>query len=406
MNDAVMAAIKRFCVNLALLVAALAVTSLAAEYALRLVAPQQLILKRSDVWQPADTLGWTHHPNVNTTINTGEGQVRFVTDAERHRVGLAGRRDGARTILLLGDSFMEALQVEYEQSVAGLLESRLPDLLGTTVAVRNAGVGGWDPDQYLIYARRALAAARYDLVIISLFMENDIIPEPRDVVPPRPPTQVHHFRWPRRAAWREMVDAWFYPVNDFFEVRSHLFVFIKSRLQTPFMRLGLTEAAFGSVYLKSERDSSRWDTTTKICRQISDLAKERGIPTLVVLIPASYQVDTAIFRQYARGFGIDVSQVDLEQPNRLMGERLRAAGLRVIDALPALRSAFLAGARPYGHVDRHFSPAGHAIVAALIEEPVADLLRQNRPSHPSRRPRAPAAVSPAGAAGVSAGRAG
>src|SRR5438093_849000 len=96
------------------------------ELAVRFVAPQQLIVKRPDIWQPADTLGWTRRPNVNTTINTGERTVRVITDHDGFRVGGAGRVESKRRILLLGDSFMEALQVEYEQSLARLLEARPP----------------------------------------------------------------------------------------------------------------------------------------------------------------------------------------------------------------------------------------------------------------------------------------
>src|SRR5437879_3707351 len=117
---------------------------------LRRVWPQQLAIKRPDICQAVETLGWAHRPNVNTTINTGERTVRVITDRDGLRVGLRGRVEGKRHVLLLGDSFMEALQVEYEQSVAGLLEARLTSRLGEPVAVRNGGVGGWDPPQYLM----------------------------------------------------------------------------------------------------------------------------------------------------------------------------------------------------------------------------------------------------------------
>lgn len=368
--------LRQTAAQLGLLGVALGSALLAAELVVRLAAPQQLILKRSDIWQPTDTLGWTHHPNVNTTVNTGERTVRFRTDGDRNRVGRSGPRQGDHTILLLGDSFMEALQVEYEESLAGLLEARLPPLLNRPVAVRNAAVGGWDPDQYLLYARRAIGREAVDLVLISLFVDNDVIPVRRDWVPPRPPTLVHRLRWPRHPTWSGLVDAVFYPINDFLEVRSHLFILVKTRLQTLLMRLGLTEAAFQPVYLLSERESQRWTVTTELCQQIADLARGHGLPTLVVLIPASYHVDTTIFRQYADGFGLDRAQIDLDQPNRIMDSLLHRAGIPVIDALPALRRAFSAGAHPYGRVDRHFSPEGHQIVANLIEEPVAELLRK------------------------------
>lgn len=370
--------LRRTTTNVGLLGGSLGIAVLAAELLVRLVAPQQLILKRPDLWQPADTLGWIHQPNLNTTVNTGERTVQFRTDFGGNRVGRAGRRQGSPTLLLLGDSFMEALQVEYEESLAGLLEGRLPALLKGSLAVRNAAVGGWEPDQYLLHARRAITQEVFDLVLVSLFMENDVTTVRRERVPPRPPTVVHGLRSPRRLTWSEFVDAVFYPINDFLEVRSHLFTAVKTRLQTPLMRLRLTEAQFASVYLRSERESERWTITLEICRQIAEVARTHGVPTLFVLIPASYQVDTTIFRQYAEGFGLDPQQIDLDQPNRIMGERLHGTGIPVIDALPALRRAFAEGARPYGYVDRHFSAEGHEIIADLIQERVAALLKTGR----------------------------
>jgi hypothetical protein len=146
------------------------------------------------------------------------------------------------------------------------------------------------------------------------------------------------------------------------------------------MQVGLTEAAFQPVYLRSEEQSGRWAVATDIVREVADLATARGVPLLVVMLPASYQVDTTIFRQYAEGFRLNAEHVDLDQPNRIMGERLRRAGVPLVDVLSALREAFAAGARPYGYVDRHFSPEGHAVVARQIEGPVAAALRHRPPA--------------------------
>src|SRR5262249_43497278 len=84
----------------------------AAEVAVRIVAPQQLILKRADIWKPRDTLGWDHRPNVNTTINTGERTVQVRTDSDGFRIGRNDPPAGGSQVLLIGDSFAEALQVE------------------------------------------------------------------------------------------------------------------------------------------------------------------------------------------------------------------------------------------------------------------------------------------------------
>jgi hypothetical protein len=126
--------------------------------------------------------------------------------------------------------------------------------------------------------------------------------------------------------------------------------------------------------LRREADSPRWTVTADICRDIAELARQHGAPTLFVLIPTSFQVDSSEFWTYVQGFSIDPATVDLEQPNRLLGRELRARRLEVFDALPAFKEAQRAGVRLYGRVDRHFSPAGHELLERLIEPVVAGYL--------------------------------
>ena len=366
--------LRAWLVNLTLLSASFLLAALVAELAVRVLVPQQLILKRPDIWRPDTLLGFDHQPAVRTTINTGERTVTFVTDDEGFRIAASGRRDGERTVLLLGDSYSEALQVEYEQSFAGLLETNVSRRLGATVGVRNSGVGGWDPDQYLIRARAVLATSPFDLVVVALYVENDAIDYWRKRVPARVPVEVHPFRIPRRLSMAEFKDALFYPINDLLEVRSHLFIFLKNRLQTLRMRWGLTAAYFPRVYRRSEADSPRWDNTAAICAEIAALARQRKVPVLFVLIPAPHQVDSRVFLDYVRGFDIDTTQVDLSQPTRRLEQSLKAKGLVVVDALPTFLEAHGRGLVLYGKVDNHLSPAGHETLAALLEPRVFQAL--------------------------------
>ena len=352
-----------------------------AEGVVRVVAPQQVILKRPDVWMAIDSLGWVHRPGVNTTINTGEGTVHLLTDGDGYRVGLHGRVEARKRILLLGDSFMEALQVEDEQSVPGLLESRLARALGEPVAVRNTGVGGWDPPQYLMAERRALAHERFDLVLVALYLGNDVVPRHIERFPPRAPVEVHALRWPRRWNGAELIDAVLYPINDFLEVRSQLFIFVKTRLETLRGRLGLTAEEFPIDLMRREAGSPRWSVTAEICREIRDAAAAHHTPTLFVMIPAPYQVDSTDFSQALREFKIDPAGVDLDQPNRLLPEAMRPYGLVVVDALSEFRRSEQSGAHLYGSVDRHLSPAGHDVLERMIEPAVTSYLVRAR-HHP------------------------
>jgi len=279
---------------------------------------------------------------------------------------------------------MEALQVEYQESLAGLLESRFGGS-GRPVVVRNTAVGGWDPPQYLLQARRSLSQERFDLVIVSLYLGNDIVDQQLERIAPRVPTEVHYLRLPRKASWDELVDAWLYPVNDALEVRSHLFVLLKNQSQTLRMKMGLSAAYFPDQFRTREAESSRWAVTADICRGIADLADSYGVPIIFMLLPTSYQVDADAFDGYLRGFDIDSAGVDLDQPNRLLGHALEARGLTVLDPVDALRREHGRGVRLYGRVDTHFNANGHRVVERFIEPSVGSFLDRDSVSLTSGR---------------------
>jgi hypothetical protein len=185
---------------------------------------------------------------------------------------------------------------------------------------------------------------------------------------------VHPLRFPRHLGVAEFIDAVLYPINDFLEVRSHLFILVKSRAEPLLMKLGLTAEYFPVEFLRREAASARWAVTGDICRDVAATAAQHGVPTLVVLLPTSFQVDRADFDRYMQGFDVNVAEVDLEQPNQLLAEVLGARGLAVVDLLPTLRKAHRDGTPLYGSVDRHFSPAGHAVAAAVLAPVIAHFL--------------------------------
>ena len=355
--------------NVLLLVGSAATTALVGEALVRWLAPQQLVTRRIDIFTPVDTLGWEHRPNVHTLVNTGERTVHFDTDADGFRVSHAGPVVANHRILLIGDSFMAAAQVEYDSSLAGLLERRLPGRLGKPVEVQNAAVTAWDPPQYYYRARRMLEHRQYDLALVSIFLGNDINARGLAPLKPRAEAEIHSLRWPRNFSKREIVDAVFYPINDHLTEDSELFVLLKKKAQLLLMRAGLTALYFPDDFLKSEAKSPRWEMTAEICAQIADVAKKHNVPVLFFIVPTDFQVNQSTFRQYVRGFHIDPSTVDIEQPNRLFGSALKERGLHFIDALPAFRE--IRNQRPlYGSVDPHFSAAGHDALERLIEPSV------------------------------------
>ena len=333
---------------------------------MRWLAPQQLIVLRPDIWMAEDGLGWRQASHLDTRVNTGEGEVRLITDGRGYRVG--GRLAGspASRVLALGDSFIAALQVEYEDTVTAQLERSASSALSRRVEVVNTAVGGYGPSHYLLLARSELARQFYDLVLVFLFAGNDV--EERKVAsfPPRS-SRRRPLRWPTAFSRAGLVDSWAYPVNDLLEARSHLFVLFKNRLWSVLMGAGLSARRFPEVLLLPAAESSRWEITASICEEIAEEAAANGAASYFVLIPGAYQVEEELARGYARALRIDWSSVSLDQPSQLLVPALERRGLTVLDALPELRRRAASDPEPlYGSVDTHLSPAGHAALAELV----------------------------------------
>ena len=371
--------LRQFAQSAAILACALLVALLVSEVVVRVIMPQQLIVFRPDIWQPVDTVGWALRPNIRTTINTGERTVSIITDEAGFRVGESPRREADAHVLLLGDSFMEAVQVEYEQSVAGLMETELSHQLGRSVRVHNAGVSGWEPSQYLLKLRQELAGRRYDAVVVSIFAGNDAIAGRTDYFAPRPATVPHHFRVPRALSRAELVGGVAYPLNDVLERRSHLFILAKRQARTVLMRFGLSYFVLPPEVLRSEAGSQRWSISAEVCRDMQEAARAAGVPIVFALIPSDYQVDSAVLTQYVQAFGLDPALVDAEQPSRRFVESLAGLEVQVVDLLPPLREASGAGSRMYGSHDYHFTPEGHRVMAGVLSPLIVDALSRGAP---------------------------
>lgn len=351
-----------------LVLAALAVSLVIAEAAVRLLAPQQLVMLRPDIWRPDSTLGHQHQENADTRVNIGAGSVRFVTDGNGYRIDPTTPAPGARrSVLMVGDSFIEALSVECAAAIPERTRRSMEHSLGVRVRVDNAAVGGWDPNQYLLAARRALARRSYDLGVVFLFIANDIVANRVDSYPARPYATRHRLRWPRSHRRGEIIDAFLYPVNDVLETRSHVYILFKESMRVGLAKLGLTaRQRIPDLFVKSHASSPCWQVTADICKDIEQEFARHGTPVLFVLLPADYQVHERTFQEYVESFGTDPQSVDLTQPNVRLRQEFAARGLRLLDPLPDLRQQAERGGRIYPKFDMHFNENGHRVVSEFL----------------------------------------
>ena len=121
--------------------------------------------------------GWRGKPYYQTTVATGD----YVHNLALNSVGMHDTEHEqlkpANTfrILMLGDSFVQAVQVKEAETSHQVLE----DLLNSQDSSQNfevisAGVGGWGTGQQLLYYRSEGRFYQPDLVLLMFFMGNDV----------------------------------------------------------------------------------------------------------------------------------------------------------------------------------------------------------------------------------------
>jgi hypothetical protein len=136
-------------------------------------------------------LGWskeyyTFHPEIGYVITPStrfkkpigeEGGSRWIASNSNGLRDVEHSYDkpgGVRRILILGDSFCEALQVDLEDTFFRHLQSQLDGLDSTTrFEVINAGVSGYGTDRELLFYRHEGRKYGADIVVLA-FVFNDV----------------------------------------------------------------------------------------------------------------------------------------------------------------------------------------------------------------------------------------
>ena len=133
------------------------------------------------VWLPDEFLAYVHSGNNTFQHHYTEGE-RITIEHRTNSFGFLSdeiavkkERDTFR-VLILGDSFTEAIQVSRDKNFCGRLQYFLNNYSGKKykkAEVLNTGVSGYSPLNYYLYFKRELARFEPDVVVVQLFA-NDV----------------------------------------------------------------------------------------------------------------------------------------------------------------------------------------------------------------------------------------
>jgi len=133
------------------------------------------------IWLPDQYLGYIHSSDNKFKHSYTEGE-RITIDHQTNGLGFIGdeinieKEEGTFRIIVLGDSFSEALQVPSDKNFSGQLQYLLNNRSHNKykrIEVLNTGVSGYSPLNYYLYFKRELAQLKPDLVLVQIFA-NDV----------------------------------------------------------------------------------------------------------------------------------------------------------------------------------------------------------------------------------------
>jgi hypothetical protein len=345
-------------------------------------------------------VGQRHRPGFAAWYrDEGAAFIEINNDGFRDREHAVPKPTGVYRIAVLGDSFMEALQVAAEATFVARLEADLGacDSGRRGIDVMNFGVSGFGTSQELLTLRTKVWRYQPDMVILAFYTGNDIRNNSAALEPEwtRPffvrekdgtlrPDFSFASSWSFTPWGRRLMSA---EENASDHVRVlQLIRFARHRRQVA-ARLR-TKGREGDVDLGVYRPPldaawrSAWDTTESLLLLMRDEIEARGARFLLVTLSNDVQVDSNREARAALQSALGIG--DLFYPD----QRLQAfAGRHSIDAVilaPLMqRAADQTGVYFHGFPNTapgrgHWNDGGHAFAAARIASHICDAWRAGR----------------------------
>ena len=333
-----------------------------AEIGVRIAMPQTL-----SIWSHMRDGQVVHRPNIRGHMTTLGRRIDTNSIGMRDVEHPDTPEPGTYRVLLLGDSFMEAMQVEWSDTLAAQLAVRLKGIGPERIEIVNASVSGWGTDDQLIYFRRIAHAWAPDLILVGMTLHNDVSDnlalEFHDFqagrIVERPETRIELPTWQRLQ------------VQEWLASNSHLYRFSVGTLRARQVASGAKALNRHLIDLVRKNPSERLDAGWAITHQLLDAlhadGRAIGADLAVFLIPLAIQVTDDRLADFLEGAGLAPSELDLERPQRLMRAWGERAGVEVIDLLPAFRDwTRETGRDPYLLVDGHWDERGHTLGARIV----------------------------------------
>jgi len=288
-----------------------------------------------------------NRPNLLKKLEDKEYQVTYKTNAQGFRILSSSPFTDSLTTcdwLFLGDSFTQGAQVEFEELYTSQLYRHFPDKV-----IVNAGISGFGlADEYHYFVEEGYRL-KPKKVFLQLCSFNDFMNVGT-----------------KRSAW-----------NDYLMEYSDLARFLlygiryKSPGELPLGRWtepfypSREENAIYNVFYKESSPQKEKDLQLfkDYLVRLYHAVKSANAELYIILVPTKEQTYHAYLKEVLNGFRIEISQVDMERPNKLVRTLADSLGVTFIDLLPGYYDQ---PQRVFFDYDEHLNALGHRVTADLI----------------------------------------
>jgi hypothetical protein len=329
--------------------------------------------------------GWGLNPGAHGWYRReGESYLRINLDGFRGPDYARPKPPGVFRVAVLGDSYVEAMQVAEDQTFTAVIGRELancPELKGKRVEALNFGVDGYGTAQELFTLRQKVWAYQPDIVVLAIFLGNDV----RNNSVMLEPDQCRPFYAYQDGALRltgpfedsPSFKLWCMARFDYRDLRllnlfTNTLEIVRGGHSGPTAEHPVEQAINYSIYSPPNEQSwqDAWRVTEGLIEATRDEAAKHGAMFLAVTEDTGIQVwpDPAVTAKFAKQLHVP----DLFYPDRRIAALGQRDGFAVLTlAEPLQRYAqehrvFLHGFKNTPMGFGHWNATGHAQAGELI----------------------------------------
>jgi hypothetical protein len=345
-------------------------------------------------WEPDPVLGARLIPGERGWWTQEDRE--FVVPIQINHHGLRDiERDYAKApgvfrVLILGDSFVEAMHVPLDATFPRVLEQQLNNGAGgRRIEVLGAGVSGYGTASELLYFEREGRRYHPDLVVLAFYPGNDVknnSPTLEDKLRPAYTTEGALQRVVGEAA-RKRVHGW-----RALLARSAAYHYLRKVLLTRHPQLAETLVRRGLlqpdvIAAVPRRDGvpvdygvyaapptpewqEAWAHTERLLDQLQSATAASGARLAIAIVSARDQVYPQWWREVVDTYPRMASQTwDLDAPQQRIEAWCVQHGVPCVALAPPFRAQAAQGGAPlHYHHDGHWTAAGHRLAASVLKD--------------------------------------